>query len=193
METEETDRKRCSCSFPHRLRLSLLILFIILWTISDKLLKKRVQNVFGTRYALFQSQLAALAYSVLVSAALLIALCLGKVKILSEHKRLLFLLKLGLIGFLDGVKHFLESIGGPNTPGSIQVLLSGLNLSLTMVCSILILRSRYHWLQYVGAALMILGAPAVAIPQFLAGKAMNIVWYSVLIYASHRYSCSLLL
>jgi hypothetical protein len=98
------------------------------------------------------------------------------------------LIKLAVIGFLDGLKHFLESVGGVGTPGSWQILLSGLNVCATAVCCFLLLRQRFKALQLVGIALILLGGPAVIIPAFVSndgGAIKGVVWYSVIIYALH--------
>ena len=162
-------------------KLVVILIVGVLWSVVDKLLKKRTQDAFGTRYAWFQSQLANLFYCVIM---LLICVIFRRKYV---QWKLPLLLRFAAVGVLDGLKHFLESIGGPGTPGSWQTLFSGLNVVLTALASFLLLGKRMKWMQSLGLILVVLAGPSVILPQFFRGSLPPAVWYLTLIYVFHSF------
>ena len=68
---------------------------------------------------------------------------------------------------LDGLADFLSSVGGPNTPGSFQVLLGQSSVFFTMVFSYVFLRSRFSGRQVAGALLVVAGASLAIFPKLI--------------------------
>lgn len=74
---------------------------------------------------------------------------------------------------LDGVGNFLQLVGGARTSGSLQLLVSKLDLALTMALTWIFLRRtlsvRYQWTHVTGAALIIVGVCAASLPALIKG------------------------
>jgi len=75
-------------------------------------------------------------------------------------------------------------VGGVNTPGEWQVLLSQLVIIFTIIFSYFILAHRYNIWQILGTGGILVGVVLAIVPSFLSGSSQNIVWYSVIIFTS---------
>lgn len=62
-----------------------------------------------------------------------------------------------VMGICDGLSGTLMVLGGVHTSGTLQVLLSQVVIPFTMVASVSMIGKRYHPLQQVGAAVIVLG------------------------------------
>eukprot|EP00163_Fabomonas_tropica_P025399 TRINITY_DN438_c0_g1_i18.p1 TRINITY_DN438_c0_g1~~TRINITY_DN438_c0_g1_i18.p1 ORF type:complete len:183 (+),score=26.29 TRINITY_DN438_c0_g1_i18:31-549(+) len=102
------------------------------------------------------------------------------------------------MGSLDGLSGFLGAVGGAYTPGQLQTLINQTVIPMTLVFSILFLKTKYQRWQYVGAALIMAGAVVATVPQFLGGgsSSTSTKWYAILVFfagiwPSSMYSLSL--
>lgn len=74
-----------------------------------------------------------------------------------QHAKGSLLLKFAVMGAFDGVSGTLMVLGGVHTAGTMQVLLSQSVIPLTLACSVVMLRKKYHGFQYGGAAIIVTG------------------------------------
>ena len=74
---------------------------------------------------------------------------------------------LAIPGLLDGLGSFLESVGGPNVPGSWTVLLGQSTVFFVMLFSCCLLRSRFNAGQIGGAVLTMIGSCLAVLPTLL--------------------------
>jgi drug/metabolite transporter (DMT)-like permease len=78
---------------------------------------------------------------------------------------------------LDGIGNFLSLVGGARTSGSLQLLVSKLDLALTMALTWAFLRNtlhvRYRWTHVTGATLIIIGVCAASLPSLISGGGRN--------------------
>lgn len=65
------------------------------------------------------------------------------------------------MGLLDCCGTFLAAMGAFYTPGQVQTLLNQTLIPVTMLASFLYLRTRFSFVQLLGAALVLLGALVV--------------------------------
>jgi len=71
-----------------------------------------------------------------------------------------------LMAVFDVISGVMTLFGGVYTKGTTQMLLLQGAIPFTMFCSFLILRSRYEWMQYIGALVIMSGVFVVLSPKF---------------------------
>ena len=72
-----------------------------------------------------------------------------------------------IMGVLDAFGTFFTAMGAVGTPGQYQSLLNQTLIPLTMICSAILLRTRYNWRTVAGAALILAGAAVSVVPSIL--------------------------
>jgi len=65
--------------------------------------------------------------------------------------------KFAIMGLFDGLSGTLMVLGGSHTGGTMQVLLSQCVIPMTIALSVVCLSKEYHWLQYLGAGVIVAG------------------------------------
>jgi drug/metabolite transporter (DMT)-like permease len=71
-----------------------------------------------------------------------------------------------VMGTADALAGVLMLFGGVHSTGGMQALLANLVIPFTMVLTIVVLRSRFRWNQYLGALTIMAGATVVLLPSF---------------------------
>mmetsp|Transcript_25958 Transcript_25958/g.72455 ORF Transcript_25958/g.72455 Transcript_25958/m.72455 type:complete len:548 (+) Transcript_25958:139-1782(+) len=74
--------------------------------------------------------------------------------------------KFAAMGLLDGCAGILQTLGGVKTSGTLQVLLQQAAVPITMLASIAFIGRRFHVVQYMGAATIVMG---IVIAKLAAG------------------------
>ena len=89
---------------------------------------------------------------------------------------------------MDAVAGLCSSLGGAFTSGQVQTIINQANIPVTMVLSHSFLQTRYTQMQLAGAALIVLGSLAAALPATTGGDAAvgdiivsGTLWYGPLI------------
>eukprot|EP00051_Salpingoeca_urceolata_P004834 m.68095 g.68095 ORF g.68095 m.68095 type:complete len:469 (+) comp13876_c0_seq1:190-1596(+) len=158
------------------------VLAFLVMTVASNIARKRMQNAFGVRYVFFRQELTNFNYNVLASIVVVYYLLFTKT--ITRQMRKFPIWKFAIIGLLDGLSDLLNSIGGVNCPGGVQILLQQLVIPFTMGISYIVFKSRYTMLESAGATLIIGGALLAILPPLVEHKdSGRTLWYAVLIVA----------
>mmetsp|Transcript_24136 Transcript_24136/g.60255 ORF Transcript_24136/g.60255 Transcript_24136/m.60255 type:complete len:405 (+) Transcript_24136:58-1272(+) len=152
------------------LLLAVLVLGSAVFQIITELCQKKMYNAFGQRYVFFTGQLELLSYDLCVTAVVVgrAVLSASFRASLRESARRFPPSRLVIPALLDGLASFLQSVGGPSTPGTWTVLLGQSAVFFTMAFSALLLAARFTRWQVIGATLTILGACTAVLPKVVA-------------------------
>jgi len=164
-----------------KIRIILILIVMIVFGVANSVLRKKMQNAFGTRYVFFREELTNLMYNLYATAIVLFKLRFTND--ITPEMRKFPIWKFAILGFFDGFADFLTSVGGVNTPGSWQVILSQLVIFFTMVAGVIVLQLSFHPLQLVGVLAILGGITLSLLPDFLSHKPIyHLQWYSVAIF-----------
>lgn len=151
--TSATEKEEDSGPWVYFLYASLMLISAIINSILFKSMTSAMPN-----YSVFLSQVSTISYVPIFGVIVLYLWISGGADALGGREVLDYPINaFVLMGLLDAVACILSLIGGTYTTGSTQVVLSQVVIPVGMGLSYVILRSRYHRLQQIGASVMILG------------------------------------
>lgn len=149
-------------------RLAFFTVMLLLTSVGNTVYFKRMTNAMPN-YGWYLTQLSTVIYIPFF------AFLSGTGVILRTKQELVR--KFAIMGLCDGLSGTLMVLGGVHTSGTMQVLLSQAVIPLTMVFSLSMIGKRFHILQQVGAAIIVLGIMlAKAGGRGSAGESDNVIF-----------------
>ena len=103
--------------------------------------------------------------------------------------------KFAVLGFLDAVQSILQFFSDSHVPGATQQLLQQAVIPITMIASILFLKTKYSMGQYIGATVIVLGIFIDIIPAFSDPESdlyAPISWTLIFLFSSLPFALSYL-
>eukprot|EP00923_Selenidium_pygospionis_P059899 GHVN01105441.1.p1 GENE.GHVN01105441.1~~GHVN01105441.1.p1 ORF type:complete len:588 (-),score=44.69 GHVN01105441.1:13-1776(-) len=126
---------------------------LLVSSIGNSLYFKKMTSAMPN-YGWFLSQVTSFAYVPVFGVVVLATHISGR---LSDENRQFPKRRFALIGFLDSLAGVCLFLGGVHTDGTTQVVLQQMSIPLCLALSIVLLGVRYHFLQYCGSVLMLVG------------------------------------
>lgn len=84
--------------------------------------------------------------------------------------------KFAMIALLNNVELYIGIFPSAGLPGALQTVINRLGTANTMIVTYLMLKTRYHWVHWLAAA-MLVGAGVLAVaPDLLKGAGGNLAW-----------------
>lgn len=137
----------------HKILLSLYTIGLLLSSVMNSIYFKKMTDAMPN-YSWFLSQLTTSVYIPVFFGIVLYTYLQGN---LDDETTSFPKYRFLSIGSLDSLSGIMMILGGIHTSGTTQVVLQQAIIPITLLASVLILRARYHWLQYTGAVIIILG------------------------------------
>lgn len=170
-----------------RVLLAALVVGAVILSVVSAFSRKLMYNAYGQRYVFFRGELTNLLYNIWAT-----IIVVGRAiasprfrKALQDSARRFPPWKLLIPAFLDGLGNLLDSVGGPNVPGSWTVLLGQSLVFFTMIFSFFIFGARFSAKQMTGAGLVVLGACMAVLPEIFAGaEAARHVGYAIVFFSA---------
>jgi len=148
----------------------LLILYIVLLVVfgaANSVTFRYTYAAWPTRYAVFVNQWTTLLYCLIGSCVLVYKFTLTND--ITPEMRKFPSYKFALMGTFDAVSGILGAMGATFTPGEFQTLINQTQIPITIVSSLIFLSVWYTWQEYVGSAIIIVGACIAVVPSFFSG------------------------